>query len=229
MDSKQGSKTKSFDIKMEKANAIFKYRRLQKITTLFRFMEAFAFLLMISRFSYQLPFSVKVSGDYFRGITFTVLSPKFVFVIGNVIILILFLKSRVAENSDGNGKADLFYEYVKSCERSIVNTTIVASTSTSIVTVPSNKRKICRSRSENPIRAKCKENKTHRELRRSVTEISRSKSFGHGCSDTAAMEKRCVKDELSSEDFRRTVEAFIARQQKILRDEEFSPMVYIGA
>ncbi|GJZ64175.1 nucleotide-binding alpha-beta plait domain-containing protein [Tanacetum coccineum] len=38
-----------------------------------------------------------------------------------------------------------------------------------------------------------------------------------------------VKEELSSDDFRRTVEAFIARQQKILRDEEFSPMVYIGS
>ncbi|KVI01997.1 protein of unknown function DUF4408 [Cynara cardunculus var. scolymus] len=218
---------KSFDVKMEKANAIFKYRRLHKITTLFRFMEVFAFLVMISRFSYQLPFAVKVSGDYFRGFTFTVLSPKFVFVIGNVIILILFLKSRVTENSDGNGKADLCYDYVRSCERSLINAPVV--TSTSIVTVPSNKRMICRSRSENPIRAKCKENKTHRELRRSVTEISRSKSFGHGCDDTAATEKRCEKEELSSEDFRRTVEAFIARQQKILRDEEFSPMVYIGS
>ncbi|KAI3702515.1 hypothetical protein L6452_28254 [Arctium lappa] len=228
MDSKQQSKTKSSDIKMEKkANASFKYRRLHKITNLFRFMEVFAFLLMISRFPYQLPFSVKVSRDYLTGITFTVLSPKFVFVIGNVIILFLFLKSRVAENSNGDGKADLYYDYVQSCEMSIEDTTIV--TTTSIVTVPSNKRKICRSRSENPIRAKCEEKKTHRELRRSVTEMSRSESFGRGGGDTAAMEKRRAKEELSNEDFRRTVEAFIARQQKILRDEEFSPMVYIGA
>ncbi|KAL4581289.1 hypothetical protein LXL04_017500 [Taraxacum kok-saghyz] len=222
MASKQASKMKSF--------AILKYRRLHKITTLFRFMEMIVFLIMISKLSSEVPFSVKVFGDYFRGITFTVFSPKFVFVIGNVIILILFFKSRSVENNDGEKAEDSCYEYVESCEGSLVNSATV-NTSTApppppptAVVVASNRRKISRSRSENPIRAECKENQTHRELRRSVTEISRPKSF-----DTAATEKSYLEDELSCEDFRRTVEAFIARQQKILRDEEFSPMVYTGS
>lgn len=230
MDSKQASKMKSLDIKMEKTNAILKYRKLHRITTLFRFMEMIIFLVMISQFSSQLPFSAKAFGDYFRGITLTVLSPKFVFVIGNAIILILFLKSRAAENNDGDKNEDLCYEYVKSYERDVVNSATVTSTTTTVpappapVIVPINKRKISRSRSENPIRVECKEKLTHRELRRSVTETSRSKNF-----DRAATEKIYSEDELSCEDFRRTVEAFIARQQKILRDEEFSPMVYIGS
>lgn len=227
MDSKQVSKKRSSSIKMEKSSAIFKYRSLHKINTLFRFMEMIVFLVTISGFSSQIPSAVKVFGDYFRGITFTVLSPKFVFVIGNVIILTLFLKSRAAENNDGDKNDDSCYEYVKSCENSVVNSTTVTPTTipppiSAVVHV--SKRKISRSRSEDPIRVECKVNQTHRELRRSVTEMSRSKKF-----DRAAAEKRYLEDELSCDDFRRTVEAFIARQQKILRDEEFSPMEYIGS
>lgn len=47
------------------------------------------------------------------------------------------------------------------------------------------------------------------ELRRSQTEMTRRST------------KR-VEDEMSGEEFRQTVEAFIARQQRILREEELS-------
>ncbi|GJT78196.1 serine/threonine-protein kinase HSL1-like protein [Tanacetum coccineum] len=188
---------------------IFKYMRLQKITTLFRFIEMFLFLVMISRFSSQLPFTAKVSSYYFKGISLTMLSPKFVFVIGNMIILILFLKSRSLEKDEND---DACYEYVKTCDVNVENCSkMVAS-----------KPKISRSRSDNRMKVKSKDDQAPKDqLRRSVTDII-SKS-------TTMTEKRIVKEELSSDDFRRTVEAFIARQQKILRDEEFSPMVYIGS
>ncbi|PWA48658.1 hypothetical protein CTI12_AA488760 [Artemisia annua] len=185
---------------------IFKYMRLQKITTLFRFIEMFLFLVMMSRFSPQLPFAVKVFSYYFKGISLTMLSPKFVFVIGNMIILVLFLKSRSLEKNENE---DACYEYVKTCDMNVVNCSSVVAY----------KPKISRSRSDNRMRVKSKDDQTRKELRRSVTDISKS---------TSMTEKRIVKEELSSDDFRRTVEAFIARQQKILRDEEFSPMVYIG-
>nr|GEV63208.1 reverse transcriptase domain-containing protein [Tanacetum cinerariifolium] len=178
--------------------------RLQKITTLFRFIEMFLFLVMISRFSSQLPFAVKVSSYYyFKGISLTMLSPKFVFVIGNMIILILFLKSRSLEKEEND---DACYEYVKTCDMNVVNCSKVVAS----------KPKISRSRSDNRI-VKSKDDQTRKELRRSVTDISKS--------TTMTVQKRIVKEELSSDDFRRTVEAFIERQQKILRDEEFSPMV----
>ncbi|GJW06311.1 hypothetical protein Tco_1568734 [Tanacetum coccineum] len=70
--------------------------------------------------------------------------------------------------------------------------------------VNSKERKICRSLSENVMRVERENDHTiHRKLRRSVTE-----------------KKICVEDELSSDEFRRTVEEFIARQQRSLRNEE---------
>ncbi|GJT62418.1 serine/threonine-protein kinase HSL1-like protein [Tanacetum coccineum] len=172
---------------------IFKYMRLQKITTLFRFIEMFLFLVMISRFSSRLPFAVKVSSYYFKGIFLTMLSPKFVFVIGNMIILILFLKSRSLEKEEND---DACYEYVKTCDMNVVNCSKVVAS----------KPKISRSRSDNRI-VESKDDQTRKELRRPVTDISKS--------TTMTVQKRIVKEELSSDDFRRTVEAFIARQQKI--------------
>ncbi|KAK1431153.1 hypothetical protein QVD17_14427 [Tagetes erecta] len=197
-----------------KSNAILNKRRFYKLTTVFRFMEMCFFLVIISRFSSQLPSTVKVTGDYLKSSNFTSISPKFVFVIGNLIILILFFKSRVVENIEN---VDLCNEYVKSCDQSVVST--VANV---VVVVDSNKRKISRSRSEKMMSVRCRDERTHRELKRSVTEMRKCKRFGDG---DALAETSRVKDELSCDDFRRTVEAFIARQQKMLRDEELLPMV----
>ncbi|XP_024966083.1 uncharacterized protein LOC112506307 [Cynara cardunculus var. scolymus] len=211
---------------MEKANAILRFHRLQKITTLFRFVEMFVFLILISRFSSQLPFAVRISADHFRGISFAVFSPRFVFVIGNVIVLILLFKSRVVENGDGDGKVDFYDEYVRRCEKSVVNTSSISTTAI----IPSKEKKICRSQSENLMIVERRDDQTHRKLQRSVTERKMSKKLDRGGGETAAQEKSCaVEDELSSEEFRRTVEAFITRQQQSLRDEELSPVAYIGA
>ncbi|XP_076894752.1 uncharacterized protein LOC143547144 [Bidens hawaiensis] len=182
-----------------KTKAILNNRRLKELTTVFRFMETFFFLAMISRFSYQLPSVVKLTGDYFRESSFSIFSPKFVFVIGNIIVLILFLRSRVVENKEEIGNADLCYEYVKTCNRNCTDENVVVSSSNSEL-------RICRSKSEDPVSVHCRE---HRKLRRSVTEIRKP-----------AVEKSKVTDDQSCEDFRRTVEAFIARRQKTLRDEE---------
>ncbi|KAM0028872.1 hypothetical protein Hdeb2414_s0018g00519321 [Helianthus debilis subsp. tardiflorus] len=189
---------------MSKTTAISNNHRLHKITTLIRFTETFFLLIIISNFSSQLPAAVKLAGDYLHSSSLTIFSPKFVFLIGNLIILILFLRSRVVEHKDEIGDGDLCYEYVKMCDRSApVNVGVV-----------SDDVRICRSKSENLMSVR---GGKRRELRRSVTEIG-LKSNGDGG-------RAAVKEELSCEDFRRTVEAFIARQQKILRDEELSPVV----
>ncbi|KAK1418193.1 hypothetical protein QVD17_27336 [Tagetes erecta] len=200
---------------MEKSNAILKYWMLQKLMNLLRFIEIFVFFVAISKFSIQLPSAVHVSAGYFKGISITIFSPKFVFVISNLIILTLLIKSRVDENGDCIRNTDMCYDYVKSYDVSVMN----CASSYANVIVASNKRKMCRSKSENRIKVQCGDRETHRELRRSVTELSRLKKLG----DAAEVD---VGDKLSGEDFRRTVEAFIARQQKLLRDEEFSPMIW---
>ncbi|TQD88049.1 hypothetical protein C1H46_026412 [Malus baccata] len=82
-----------YDIKAEKANAILKYRQLRKIAKLLRLIEVLAVLLLLSRFSVQLPQAVKNSASYFKNISGFMVSPRFVFVIGNVIVIILYAKS----------------------------------------------------------------------------------------------------------------------------------------
>ncbi|KAJ0600661.1 hypothetical protein HanOQP8_Chr03g0104291 [Helianthus annuus] len=193
---------------MSKTTAISNNHRLHKITTLIRFTETFFLLIIISNFSSQLPSTLKLAGDYLHSSSLTIFTPKFVFLIGNLIILILFLRSRVVEHvehKDEIGDGDLCYEYIKMCDRSVVSAPVNAG-------VVSDDVRICRSKSENLMSVR---GGKRRELRRSVTEIGLKSDGG----------RAAVKEELSCEDFRRTVEAFIARQQKILRDEELSPVV----
>uniref|UniRef100_A0A5B6ZP64 Uncharacterized protein n=1 Tax=Davidia involucrata TaxID=16924 RepID=A0A5B6ZP64_DAVIN len=77
----------------------------------------------------------------------------------------------------------------------------------------SREKKIDRSHSEELKREHCE--KARRELKRSVSESSRK-----SVNDSEKVAARSyMEDDMSSEEFRRTVEAFIARQQRFLREE----------
>ncbi|XP_009603822.1 uncharacterized protein LOC107782727 [Nicotiana tabacum] len=210
------------NIKAEKANAILRYKRLQRITTLFRVMEICIFFVIISRFSTQLAFVSKLFSEYFRKLPLALISPRFIFVLGNVIVIVLFLKSRVSYAKDNSSIITDFHdEYMKECakritnysEQSISNCREQSINNYSEQSMKQGKqcilgerevgRKIRKSRSENLLCVPQHE-ETRRELRRSATVVCR----------------RNVDDEMSSEDFRRTVEDFIARQQRLLREEE---------
>ncbi|PIN15179.1 hypothetical protein CDL12_12191 [Handroanthus impetiginosus] len=87
-------------------------------------------------------------------------------------------------------------------------------------------KNISRSHSENLVRAVRVEER-RRDLRRSISEKCR-KSVDSGRKKAAAVgSSPGAEDELSGEEFRRKVEAFIARQQKFLREEEFSAVVSV--
>ncbi|XP_043710760.1 uncharacterized protein LOC122659718 [Telopea speciosissima] len=86
----------SFDVsnvKAEKVNAMLRYRRLRKIANLFRCLEVCVALILLSWFSTRLPIAVRISGQYFKEFCEVLVSPGFVFLVGNVIILTLFAKS----------------------------------------------------------------------------------------------------------------------------------------
>lgn len=223
------------NIKAEKANASLRYKRLQKITTLFRAMEICIFFVIILRFSTQLTFVSKIFSEYFRELPLALISPRFIFVLGNVIVIVLFLKSRESyakDNSSTSKITDFHDEYMKECAKHITNYSehsMQQSISNCREQSPKQGkqsinnyreqslkqgkqcilgekevgRKIRKSRSENLLCVHQHE-QTRRELRRSATVVCR----------------RNVDDEMSSEDFRRTVEDFIARQQRLLREEE---------
>ncbi|KAG8364339.1 hypothetical protein BUALT_Bualt19G0118600 [Buddleja alternifolia] len=199
------------DIRVEKSNAISRYRRGQRITTLFRCLELFVFLVIVSRFSTQFAFSLEL--EYFRGIAVTLISPRFVFLIGNAIVIVLFVKSRQFSSKNGEIAADLYEEYAEKCRKNLQSSGIKVTEESKgsnnyRSSVCCDDRKMQRSQSEKLERIVRVEER-RRELRRSTTE-------------------RCRKseDEMSGDEFRRTVEAFIARQQRFLREEEdFSAVV----
>lgn len=211
----------SFDIhgiRVEKAKAIFRHNKLLKITTLFRIMELCVFLIILSRFCIQLPLAFKLSGDHFRGIFATLISPWFVFVFGNAIIGILFLKS--GQSSAKNGVYD---EYTENCRKNNYEnqkqTNKIASCEYT-TSCDHEERKIHRIQSEKMGRMHTEE--PHRKLRRSMTVRCR-KNVNYG---KKAVATSCAEDAMSNEEFRQTVEDFISRQHRFLREEkEFSAAV----
>ncbi|KAL1558021.1 hypothetical protein AAHA92_08538 [Salvia divinorum] len=181
------------NIKMEKSNAISMYRRVEQITTLFRAVELLVVAVVVSRLSTALPLNLSV--EYFREVLAALISPRFVFLVGNAIVLVLFFKSGGFSAKDGEGIADIYDEYVEKCrrneEKKVFDDDRVISA-----------KNMCRSNSEKLV---VHGGKRRRELTRSKTEDCRI---------------RRKAEEMSNEEFRQTVEAFIARQQRFLREED---------
>lgn len=80
-------------VKVEKANAMQRYRRFRKIAKLFRLVELFLAVVLLSWISTRLPFVVRIFGEYFRQLISIIVSPLFIFLVGNVIVLTLVVKS----------------------------------------------------------------------------------------------------------------------------------------
>ncbi|KAL0386949.1 UNVERIFIED_CONTAM: hypothetical protein Sradi_2576700 [Sesamum radiatum] len=210
------------DIRVEKANAISRCRRIQRITTLFRFVELFVFLIVVSRFSTQFALSLRLSGEYFRRISVAIISPRFVFLVGNAIVIALFLKSGRFSGGDWEKVADFYEEYVEKCRKNQQSCSSKeekkASDAHKSHEIRHVEKTMHRSNSENLERS-AQANGRRRELRRSMTEDCRKLQDPERKTATAGSYSY-AEEEMSNEEFRRTVEAFIARQQKFLREEE---------
>ncbi|KDP41769.1 hypothetical protein JCGZ_26787 [Jatropha curcas] len=228
----------SFDnIKLKKANALKKHRQLQKIANFFRFIEVCIVLALISRFSIRLPVAVKNSSEYFKDLTVILVSPRFVFVLGNVIVITLFAKSGQFSSQDSTGKnsrTDIYEEFLQKSERShgmhlyepqnkakqsinrgkqgaCVQHTVTGEETRAALEIKNYQR----SQSEKLL-IKANPNKSCRELRRSATE-----KFKENVESSEGWVKISYpEDSMSNEEFRCTVEAFIARQKRFRRDEE---------
>ncbi|GMP51204.1 hypothetical protein CsSME_00017531 [Camellia sinensis var. sinensis] len=180
------------NLKFEKPNATMRYPRVQNITTLLRFIEIFFFLLMISQLSTQFPLSaLKLTGDYFRRLTIAVFSPWFVFVIGNAIIITLFLK-----DSTRNSKTSFDF-----CEEYVENS--------------------LKNQIDHGVEIEYRRRKSQYE---NLKRESGEERYGGVRRRSAAAVSSCA-EKMSGEEFRRTMEDFIARQQRYLREEEFSAIV----
>ncbi|KAL2537677.1 uncharacterized protein Fot_19068 [Forsythia ovata] len=171
---------------------------------------------------------------YFRGISVTLISPRFVFVLGNVILVVLLMQSGQFAAKDGHKnsyKIDFYDEYIKNCGNNQQKQKLSSTHDGRKVTSDANisrERKIHRTHSEN-LERQHQDVPNRHEFRRSITETCR-KSVNHSHNpryqtrklvfeSKKQMNLSYAEDEMSSEEFRRTVEEFIARQQRNLREK----------
>lgn len=239
-------------VEAEKANAMLSYCSLRNVSKLFRLAELSLALLLFFWIVAQLPFAIQISGDFLRKISTVIASHAFVFIFCNAIIVTLFFKfSQFSDRNSAvyNAEADVYAELVTksgndrpksrsedpplSQEPEVVvyedKQMICAANTTpptpacekAVPTVTDSEtdsyRKIyTRSQSEKLNRDRAK--KSRRVLQRSDTEK---------CQQIVTTRDNLGKpwypeDELSNEEFRRIIEAFIAKELTFRRKESLA-------
>lgn len=208
-------------VKSDKWMAMRRYRRIQKLAFLFRFLEACVAIFLLGWFSSCLPVAADVSGDFFQELFILLASPRFVFFFGNAIVLTLFVKSGhfSGQRPAGNPTSapDLYDEFLKNSERSVQKNrtdeetvyedkyVCVESTDADTDTDVKRGGLYRRSLSEGAGGGVVTEKRG--QLRRSETDVGR---------------KGEESGEMSNEEFRRTIEEFIAKQLKFQREESMA-------
>lgn len=239
-------------VESKKGNKIQKQKQLRKIGNLLRYAEICVLMVLVSRVSLQqLPLALKNSTEYLRGFT---ISPLFVFLVGNIIIITLFAQSGqfsppspTKRGSDSEPEPDLYLEFL---QNSTTNTMMYQN-----IQIADRKRitikdgcKIKQQQSEKEsisIKVKAAEKKRTKvkrdcevkEYRRCQSEVmlvkgveeseekprvlQRCESESEKTKRTATSTNHEIEEEngMSNDEFRRTVEAFISRQQRLRLQE----------
>ncbi|CAL0329250.1 unnamed protein product [Lupinus luteus] len=104
------------DIQAEKNNVMLKQRKIRKIASLLRFLEVCVVLIFITRLlPLHLPVAFKNSSDYLRDFSVFMNSHCFIFLIGNAIIITLFVQSGHFSNlgsKRNNIEPDIYQEII---------------------------------------------------------------------------------------------------------------------
>nr|XP_043618498.1 uncharacterized protein LOC122590231 [Erigeron canadensis] len=110
------------NVKAEKANAMLRYHQFRTFAKLFRFVELFLAVILISWITFRLPLVIGMLFEYFRLLVSVIVSPLFIFLIGNVIVLTLVIKSGqlAGEDSESNAGNDIYNEIVSNEEADVV-------------------------------------------------------------------------------------------------------------
>ncbi|XP_058775716.1 uncharacterized protein LOC131649990 [Vicia villosa] len=191
----------AFNFKAEK-RTMSTYNIFTGITKTLRLLELCLVLLFLFWILNRLPFALRISADFLR-------SPLFIFALSNAIIVALLAQSDL-RSADSASPVEERLE----CQDKQIRETCTEDVDSCAVTVTDsgNLREIvyCRSQSLPEITNGEGENENDtstRKLQRSETE----------------MKVRGIlypQDKLSNEEFQRTIEAFIAKQMRFLREEE---------
>ncbi|KAI3959049.1 hypothetical protein MKX01_023725 [Papaver californicum] len=261
------------NVKMEKVNAMKRYDQLQKIGNLFRIFEICVVLVLVSWFSTRLPNVIQILEKYFREFCIILVSPRFVFFLGNAIILTLFIKSgkissndestvnscgdhiydefikksneanqKIQKNINFSPKEEIVYEdkqtvyedkrtvyevkknyTVPSSDTTTYASSTAMNTNNTKTTKKMNKSKdtkFRRTQSGIPKGVSTNENPINKsELRRSVTEKRRRPNPPIVVEESEEVD---YEQEMSNEEFQRTIEEFIAKQRLFRREESMA-------
>ncbi|XP_028767934.1 uncharacterized protein LOC114725572 [Neltuma alba] len=256
------------NLKAGKANAIMKQQKFRRIANLFRLVEVCVFLILLSRISFQVPVAVKNSGDYFRGFSVFMVSPRFVFVIGNIIIITLFAQSGqfTARGSKSKSlESDLYQQFIQNItknqkikeeQNNFPEKHSIRTEDEGNQKHPENDSTIAEDPTKDQKTVINEANKNHPEgMKKEIFDEGKIKWLKkenirtrdrkgldyRRCETQKSMEFEREKpgsvlrrsetekitisneeDGMSNEEFRRAVEEFIARQQKLRREEENS-------
>ncbi|KAH7651125.1 hypothetical protein IHE45_20G037100 [Dioscorea alata] len=207
-------------VKAEKETAIKRYRRIRTIRRLFRCLEACVAILIISWSSARLPAAAKLSGDLLRSAAAILLSPRFVFLLGNAIVLVLFAKSGNLSTSPTSTASsplsgDLYDDFLETRGSYPISPLEEAN-----VVVYEDKAVCVETKIEyrRTISEKMEKKQSPVELRRSETDLGRKPTEIRENAPAPAP-AAVVEDD---DEFRKTIEAFIERQLKFHREESMT-------
>ncbi|KAF3592159.1 hypothetical protein DY000_02026453 [Brassica cretica] len=230
-------------VKAEKANAL---RRFQSIGLLLRITEICAALLFVCWIFTSLPFAVRISGEFLRRLSSVVSTPLFMFVLTNsIVVALLTTKSTVF--SGGGAEADIYRAFsrsgashVSSSDGDLTGETIVLDDKEMIDTEtdlnsssnsnPTVARDVTNDHPPPPTKV-YKRSKTEISAKQSpamVTKPTLRRSETEKCRETVASceEVPFPEDNLTNEEFQKTIEAFIAKQLIFRRQESLAVVIH---
>ncbi|KAK7409816.1 hypothetical protein VNO78_00153 [Psophocarpus tetragonolobus] len=208
--------------KLQTKKTMKHHRHLRKIANLVRYAEVCVVLVLVSRLSINLPSTLKNSTEYFRNFMG---SPRFVFLLGNVIIITLFAQSghfssHSSEKPSPEPDLQLYLEFLQNSTFNQVRFTNrkpqpcgvkgqrIEGTGFEIV-----KKDYRRCQSDIVEPSVAASEKPHRVLHRCDTH----KVVNNNNNNNVVYSY--PEDGMSNDEFRRKVEAFIARQQRLRTTE----------
>ncbi|KAK8936828.1 hypothetical protein KSP39_PZI012391 [Platanthera zijinensis] len=197
-------------IKAEKEIARRRFRRIRQIGQLFRFAEAAAIFLFLSYSSIHIRFDARSAGIFLRAAAAFFLSPRFVFLLGNAIVLVLLKSGHFSSGSAAAAIGEICGGEVSSYPPTTQNCGITEAGNGICV------RACRRSRSE-----KLGRRREEVKLRRAESEVDRK--VGKPLS-AAAQVSGFAEEAEDAEQFRRMIEDFIAKQQQFRREELLAVM-----
>lgn len=243
----------AFDFGTEKMEnrVILIFHSFKSVAKLFRIVELRVGVFVLLWSSTRLPFVVKISGEYFRQLISIILSPLFIFLISNVIVLTLFFKSgRFNGDSStisNNTETELYDSFI---EKEECSGNFTAGNSSSAPareqTVYQDKQTILEVNAQESDGSEETETETEKDFYSQIPRRTKSAKFERGSNkeiygklrrsetemyrkiDNSVDPSETVYpvDELSNEEFQKAIEDFIARQIKFHQEEKLAIVLH---